>query len=153
MRALACTVSSFLCDVKWFAKYPNRFLWHTNPRPDVPYYIFAGRKFVQDSYDTFDVPANHVSFSVTLVIGIAASEGTQMPNLAWVNEALFSVTTGILLVRTWALWDRNRRIGIILFIIFLGMVLSAVANQLVWVKSIVCTCRHPAASPYLLTGF
>lgn len=95
----------------------------------------------------------HVSFSVTLVIGIAASEGTQMSDLAWVNEALFSVTTGILLVRTWALWDRNRRIGIILFIIFLAMVLSAVTNQLVWVKSIVCTCRHPAASLYLLTGF
>lgn len=60
MQALACTVSSVLCDVIWFTEIPNRFLWHTNPRPDVPYHIFAGRKFVQHSHDTFqvDVPAD-----------------------------------------------------------------------------------------------
>lgn len=72
-----------------------------------------------------------------LNVGIGATEGT-FRVWSFTSTRIFK-SIAILMMRTWALWNRNKWVAVVLGIVFLGATISCIAIFIIWQNTLIRT--------------
>lgn len=129
LRSLAPVSAATLLGYDYLLTFGREVnLTWANSWGPVEYLFFAAR------YSPFlDVSLNlyHI---VSPTIGGAACRSTYILQEVILVLGILACEA-ILLIRAWALWDRNKVLGGFLFICFVGAMVSSLAIQAIWIKS------------------
>lgn len=78
----------------------------------------------------------------SVFIGIITSEGT-CDTLALSIKRVLLTSLGILLMRTWALWNRNTQLAIAMGVVTFGAAVGSITLLVLWENTLVCTSLSP----------
>lgn len=81
----------------------------------------------------------------SVFIGIITSEGTWDTSISSL-ECVSLTGLGILLMRTWALWNRNTQLAVAMGVVTLGAAVGSITLLVLWENTLVCTSIYALCS-------